>query len=82
MEEFRNLELKAEYPFLWIDAVYEKVRSSVRVGSVAVMIAYGVALEGQREVLAVEPLLFDQCAGEGQPGDKAAEQGGRGISVG
>ena len=50
MEEFRCRELKAEYPFLWIDAVYEKVRSSGRVESVAVMIAYGVDREGQREV--------------------------------
>jgi len=56
VEEFRNRELKAEYPFLWIDAVYEKVRSSGRVESVAVMIAYGVDREGQREVLAVEPM--------------------------
>lgn len=56
VEEFRCRELKAEYPFLWIDAVYEKVRSSGRVESVAVMIAYGVDREGQREVLAVEPM--------------------------
>ena len=71
MEEFRCRELKAEYPFVWIDAVYKKVRSFGRVESVAVMIAYGVDREGQREVLAVEPALFYQWAGEDQPGDKA-----------
>ncbi len=27
VKEFRNRELKAEYPFLWRDAAYEKVRS-------------------------------------------------------
>jgi len=82
VEEFRSRELKAEYTFLWIDAVYEKVRSPGRVESVAVMIVYGVDRERQREVLAVEPALFNQWAGEDQPGDKAAEPGGRGVSAG
>jgi len=80
VEEFRCQELKAEYRFLWIDAVYENVRSSGRVESVAVMIAYGVDREGHREVLAMEPVLFYQCAGEDQSGAKAEKPGGRGVS--
>jgi len=45
------------------------------------MVAYRVDREGQREVLAVEPDFFDQCAGEDQPGDKAEKSGG-GNAVG
>ncbi|MGB9864328.1 MAG: IS256 family transposase, partial [Candidatus Saccharicenans sp.] len=56
VKEFRMRPLKGEYPFLWIDAIYEKVRVEGRVQSVAVMVAYGVDNEGQREVLAVEPM--------------------------
>jgi len=56
VEEFRTRSLQAEYPFLWIDAIYEKVRVEGKVESVAVMVAYGVDMEGQREVLAVEPM--------------------------
>ena len=61
--------------------MYEMVRCSGRVESVAVMVAYRVDREGQREVLAVEPDFFDQCAGEDQPGDKAEKSGGGSVSV-
>lgn len=56
VKEFRSRLLSEEYPFVWIDAIYEKVRCSGRVVAVAIMIAYGVNSEGQREVLAVEPM--------------------------
>ena len=48
--------LQAEYPFIWVDALYEKVRRNNRVVSSAIMIAYGIDLKGQREILAVEPM--------------------------
>jgi len=57
--DFRNRPLAEEYPFLWIDALYQKVRVEGRVVSVAVMIACGVNLAGNREILAVEP-MFDE----------------------
>jgi len=28
VEEFRNRSLQAEYPILWIDALYEKIREN------------------------------------------------------
>lgn len=59
VEEFRRRPLEAEYPFLWIDAVYEKVRVDGRVISIALMIAYGINSEGKREILAVEP-MYDE----------------------
>jgi len=58
VEEFRNRPLQKEYPFVWVDALYEKVRNyEGRVVSTAIMIAYGISLEGKREVLAIEPFV-------------------------
>lgn len=42
---------------MWIDALYEKVRVDGRVISIALMIAYGVTSQGEREILAIEPML-------------------------
>ena len=59
VEEFRSRPLEAEYPFLWIDALYEKVRVDGRVISIALMLAYGINREGKREILAIEP-MYDE----------------------
>jgi putative transposase len=53
---FRHRPLESEYPFLWIDALYEKVRDDGRVISMALMIAYGINREGKRDILAIEPM--------------------------
>lgn len=57
VESFRTRPLEAEYPFMWIDALYEKVRVDGRVISIALMIAYGVTSQGEREILAIEPMF-------------------------
>jgi putative transposase len=51
---FRTRRLDAEYPYLWLDARYEKVREDGRVLSMAVIVAYGVRADGVREVLGIE----------------------------
>jgi putative transposase len=56
---FRTRPLEEEYPFLWIDALYDKVRIEDRVVSLALMIAHGVNKAGEREILAIEP-MFDE----------------------
>lgn len=56
---FRTRPLEEEYPFLWIDALYDKVRVEDRVVSLALMIAHGVNKAGERQILAVEP-MFDE----------------------
>ena len=56
IEEFRNRPLEKVYPVLWIDALYEKIRDEHRVCNMAVLVVYGVNLNGMREVLAVEPM--------------------------
>jgi len=53
-EEFRHRPLTQEYPYLWLDALYEKVRIDGQVVSNAVVIAYGVTAAGYRDVLAID----------------------------
>ncbi len=45
-----------QYPILWVDAIYEKVRVDSRVVSMAIEIVCGVSTDGHREVLAIEPM--------------------------
>lgn len=59
VEAFRSRPLQSEYPFIYVDALYEKIRSNKRVISTAVMIAYGVGMDGKREVLAIEPFYSE-----------------------
>jgi len=54
LERFAKRELPEAYPYLILDARYEKVRQDGVITSQAVMIAIGVDWEGRRNVLAVE----------------------------
>lgn len=58
VEAFRNRSLSQHiYPVLWVDALYEKVRMDGRIVSMAVLVVCGVNEHGQRDILAVEPML-------------------------
>jgi putative transposase len=46
VEGFRTRPLEEEYPFLWIDALYDRVRVEERVVNLALMIAHGVNRTG------------------------------------
>src|ERR1700748_3712687 len=48
---FLNRPLEGEWPYLWLDATYVKVRHAGRIVSAAVIIAVGVNDDGRREVL-------------------------------
>ena len=54
LERFAKRRLGEAYPYLILDARYEKVREDGVITSQAVMIAIGVDWEGRRNVLAVE----------------------------
>ncbi|MCK6529147.1 IS256 family transposase [Myxococcota bacterium] len=54
VEEFRQRRLQKAYPYLWLDALYVKVREGARVVSKAVLVAHGVNETGEREVLGVD----------------------------
>lgn len=53
-QEFRQRPLTEKYPYLWLDALYEKVRVDDHVVSNAVIIAYGVTAAGYRDVIAID----------------------------
>jgi len=55
VEKLRTRSLGgSKYPFLYLDGTYHKVRWARKVESVPALIAYGVNLEGKRELLAIE----------------------------
>jgi putative transposase len=54
LRKFAERRLEQSYPYLILDARYEKVRIDGVIRSQAVMIAIGIHGEGRREILAVE----------------------------
>jgi transposase-like protein len=57
--DFRQRPLTGDHPYVWLDALYLKVRQHHRVVSQAVVIAVGVNRRGERALLG-----FDSGAGE------------------
>src|ERR1700750_3348306 len=51
---FLNRPLEGDWPYVWLDATYVKVREAGRIVSVAVIIAVGVNGDGRREVLGLD----------------------------
>src|ERR687898_2865877 len=51
---FLGRPLEGEWPYLWLDATYVKVRQNGRIISVAVIVAVGVNGDGRREVLGMD----------------------------
>ncbi len=54
VQGFLNRPLEGDWPYLWIDATYVKVRQNNRIVSVAAIIAVGVNSDGRREVLGLD----------------------------
>ena len=54
VKAFLERPIEGDWPYLWIDATYLKVRRGGRIVSVAVIIAIGVNGDGRREVLGME----------------------------
>ena len=54
VKAFLNRPIEGDWPYLWIDATYLKVRQSGRIVSVAVIVAVGVNSDGRREVLGLD----------------------------
>ena len=54
VKAFLTRPLEGDWPYLWIDATYLKVRRGGRIVSVAVIIAIGVNTDGRREVLGLD----------------------------
>lgn len=54
LKRFARRKLEGEYPYLIIDARYERVREEGVIRSRAVMVAIGIDWDGRRQILAVE----------------------------
>jgi putative transposase len=54
VKTFLERPIEGDWPYLWIDATYVKVRQEGRIVSVAVIIAVGANADGRREVLGLE----------------------------
>ena len=54
VKAFLGRPIEGDWPYLWIDATYVKVRQNGRIVSVAIIIAVGVNSDGRREVLGMD----------------------------
>jgi len=54
LEQFSRRPLESEFPYVVVDARYERVREGGVIVSRAILIALGIDWEGRRQVLAVE----------------------------
>ena len=54
VKSFLDRPLEGDWPYLWLDATYLKVRRNHRIVSVAVIVAVGVNTDGRREVLGMD----------------------------
>ncbi|MFZ5689768.1 MAG: IS256 family transposase [Pseudomonadota bacterium] len=81
VKAFLNRPLEGDWPYLWIDATYLKVRQSGRIVSVAVIVAVGVNSDGRREVLGMDigPPEAEPCWTEFLR--KLARRGLRGVKL-
>jgi len=54
VKAFLDRPIEGDWPYIWIDATYIKVRQNGRIVSVAVIIAVGANTDGRREVLGMK----------------------------
>ena len=81
VKPFLGRPIEGEWPYVWLDATYLKVRRGGRIVSVAVVIAIGVNGDGRREVLGL-----DICPSEAETFwseflRKLARRGLRGVKL-
>jgi putative transposase len=54
VKAFLARPIEGDWPYLWIDATYVKVRQNDRIVSVAVIVAVGVNSDGRREIFGMD----------------------------
>jgi transposase-like protein len=54
VKAFLGRPIEGDWPYLWLDATYVKVRNNGRIVSVAVIVAVGVNSDGRREILGMD----------------------------
>jgi len=79
LEKFATRRLEEDYPYLILDARYEKVREDGVIRSRAVLVAIGVNRDGRRCVLAVELANRESASSWKEFLVKVRERGLRGV---
>src|SRR5271170_4633786 len=54
VKAFLERPIEGDWPYVWVEATYVKVRQAGRIVSVAVIVAVGVNTDGRREVLGMD----------------------------
>jgi putative transposase len=80
VRQFRERPL-GESRYVWVDALYEKVREDDRVESMAVVIATGVNAQGRREVLGFDVIPTETDEGWTQFFKSLKERGLSGVQL-
>ena len=80
VSKFREGPL-GEIRYMWVDALYEKVRVDDRVESMAVVTAIGVNLEGRRQVLGLDVIPAESEEGWAQFFKSLKERGLHGVKL-
>ena len=80
VRQFRERPL-GESRYVWVDALYEKVREDDRVESMAVVIATGVNAQGRREVLGFDVIPTETEEGWAQFFKSLKERGLGGVQL-
>jgi putative transposase len=80
VRQFRERPL-GESRYVWVDALYEKVREDDRVESMAVVIATGVNAQGRREVLGFDVIPTESDEGWTQFFKSLKERGLSGVQL-
>ncbi len=78
---FLNRPLEGEWPYLWLDATYLKVRRGGRIVSVAAIVAVAVNTDGRREVLGLAVMPSEAEAFWDEFLRSLADRGLRGVRL-
>lgn len=78
---FRNRPLTKAYPYLMLDALYEKVRIDGHVVSQAVVVAYGVGSDGIREVIGNDVVASESLESWGEFFRRLKDRGLHGVRL-
>ena len=78
---FLERPIEGDWPYVWVDATYLKVRQNGRIVSVAVIIAVGVNGDGRREVLGMDIGVSEAAAFWIEFLRKLSRRGLRGVKL-
>ena len=81
VKPFLGRPIEGDWPYVWLDATYVKVRRSGRIVSTAIVIAIGVNGDGRREVLGLDICPSEADTFWGEFLRKLARRGLRGVKL-